>query len=149
LLAVLMLVPLIELIVLIQIGRHLGALETIALVIAAGLLGAFVAMRAGVRAIGQVQADIDAGRVPADSLLDGLIVLAIGLMLITPGFVTDVIGLILLLAPVRTLIRNYVKSRLRGRMVLMQGGQSASAGDWVDVEPRSAHDVEPPRAELP
>ncbi len=143
------LVPVIELAVLIQIGRRIGVLETIALVLAAGVAGAYLARRAGVRAVAQVQADLAAGRLPADSLLDGLIVLAAGVMLITPGVVTDLLGLLLLLPPVRAVLRTRLKSRWRGRMVVFRGGSAGPAGEWVDVEPRSAHDVETRRGQLP
>jgi UPF0716 protein FxsA len=143
------LAPLIELIVLVQIGRHIGALNAIGLVLLSGIIGAILARRSGLKALSRVQLDLAQGVVPAESLLDTLLIFAAGVLFIIPGVLSDVVGLLLLIPPMRAFIRNRLKSGFSARTVVLQGGpSSAAATEWVDVEPRSAHDVNPVRGEL-
>ncbi len=111
LLALFILLPLVELALLIQIGRSIGLIWTLALVIVTGFLGAALARRHGVRAWLAIQDELRAGRVPAAALADGLLILVGGLVLLTPGLITDLFGFALLL-PVT---RNAFKKRLRAR----------------------------------
>jgi len=104
------LVPLAEVAVLVAVGRRIGVGATLALVIAAGALGGFLARAEGLRVVRAIRRDIDAGVVPAAGLLDGLLVLAAALLLILPGLLTDVAGLLLLLPPVRRLARDWLSA---------------------------------------
>jgi UPF0716 protein FxsA len=108
LLALAVLVPLAEVAVLVAAGRRIGVWPTVALVIAAGALGVFLARAEGLRVVRAIRRDLDAGVVPATGLLDGLLVLAAALLLILPGLLTDVAGLLLLLPPVRRLVRGWL-----------------------------------------
>lgn len=141
------LVPILEGMVLYRLWHEMGFLNLLGLLIIAGIVGAALARRAGVRAIAQVQADLAAGRVPADSLLDGLVVLISAVLLVIPGLLSDVAAIVLLLPPVRARVRAAMKKRFSGRMIVFDGrGPVPPGDDFVDVEVKSARDInEPPR----
>jgi len=113
------LVPLIEIAVLVQIGSKIGVSETIALVIFAGLAGAWLAKREGLRVIRDIQADLNAGRLPGDRLIDALLVLIAAILLITPGVISDLLAVLLLLPPIRAVVRRMLKSYFRNRFVVL------------------------------
>jgi UPF0716 protein FxsA len=106
------LLPLLELVVLIQLGRWLGLLGTIALVVGTGLLGAALARRQGLRAWLAIQNELRQGRMPAAAMLDGLLILVGGIVLLTPGLLTDLSGLALLFPPTRNAVKRYLRKRL-------------------------------------
>ena len=91
------LVPLIELFILIKIGKYLGILNVIALVIITGIIGASFARQQGAGILSRIRESIQQGQLPGKELLQGLMVLVGGILLITPGFITDIIGLTLLI----------------------------------------------------
>jgi UPF0716 protein FxsA len=105
-------VPLLDTMTLVLVGRYIGFWPTVAMVIVSGVIGAQLARRQGLAAWRALQADLAAGRVPAQGLLDCVLILIAGGMMICPGFVTDIAAILLLLPPTRTL----VKRRLRGRL---------------------------------
>ncbi|MCY4442050.1 MAG: FxsA family protein, partial [Deltaproteobacteria bacterium] len=82
-------VPLVELYLLIEVGSVIGGLNTILLVLGTGALGAFLARLEGLRTLGQIQRNLNQGIVPAEEMVDGVIILVAGLLLITPGILTD------------------------------------------------------------
>ena len=94
-------VPLAEIYVLIEVGRSIGALPTIALLIALALLGSWVLRQQGLHTLATVQAALARAELPAAALLDGLVLLLAGALLLAPGFITDAVGLCFLLPPVR------------------------------------------------
>ncbi len=106
-------VPLLELLVIIEIGARIGYFYTIALLILVSICGAALAKREGYRAVAQIQAEINNGRVPADALIDGALILTAAALLITPGYITDAAGLLLLLPPARRPVRAYARRRLQ------------------------------------
>jgi UPF0716 protein FxsA len=106
------LVPILELALLIQVGRWIGTLPTIGIVLLTALVGAWLARREGVRALRRVQSELAGGQVPGMSLLHGLAVFLGGSLLLTPGVLTDVLGLALLAPPTRTLLIRGVRRRL-------------------------------------
>ena len=95
------LIPILEFTVLIEIGRRIGTLYTLMLVFGAGIAGAILAKMEGLRILSRIQEDLQAGTMPAEQLFDGLLVLVAGVLLITPGFLSDVAGLLLLFPPSR------------------------------------------------
>ena len=97
------LVPLIELSLLIELGRQIGLGSTIAIVIVTGVIGAYLAKYEGFKVISGIRQELGAGKIPAEGLIDGVIILAGGLLLLTPGLLTDTI-------PVT---RNYLKQYLK------------------------------------
>jgi UPF0716 protein FxsA len=109
-------VPLAELYVLIQVGQEIGALSTIGLLVAVSIVGAWLAKRQGVGVWRRIKAQIDAGQVPAAHLVDAVLVLVAGVLLLTPGFITDVLGILLLLPPTRALVRRMLHAGLVGRV---------------------------------
>lgn len=112
LLLLFILVPFLELIILIQVGRYLGFWQTVLLLIILGLLGIALVRTQGLSAWHHIRAEIAAGHPPGEALLDGLLVLAAGLLLITPGLLTDAAGLLLLLPPVRAVARLWLSGWL-------------------------------------
>src|ERR671929_664478 len=111
------LVPIAELAVIIQVGEAIGVWWTIGLLVADSVLGSML-MRAQGRAAWRALTEaIRAGRPPAREVLDGALVVFGGALLITPGFISDALGLLLLLPPTRAVVRRVLVRRL-GRRVL-------------------------------
>lgn len=104
-------VPLVELYVIVQVGQAIGVLETLALMLVVSFVGAWLAKHEGMWVWARVREQVAAGRVPADELLDGALVLAGGLLLLTPGFVSDAVGIVALFPPTRAVLRRLVKRR--------------------------------------
>ena len=94
-------VPILELALLIQIGQVVGLLPTVALVLATGVGGAALARREGLRTVSAIQRDLAQGRLPETALMDGAAILFGGALLLTPGVLTDLVGLGLLLPATR------------------------------------------------
>jgi UPF0716 protein FxsA len=136
------LIPLGELALLIWISTYTGPLFTISLVILTGAMGAWLARHEGLRCWLEVQRQLAEGQLPAEPLLDGLMILVAGALLITPGVVTDLVGFALLVPPIRRWVRRRLASHFRDRIVVhpMQGAGPPSpdgrAGDEdvIDVE---------------
>lgn len=111
LLLVFVLLPLVELALLIQIGQTIGLAWTLALVVATGLLGATLARRQGLRAWLAIQTELREGRMPAAALVDGLLVLIGGIVLLTPGILTDLAGFALLVPATRAVLKRRLRRR--------------------------------------
>lgn len=97
--------PLVELAVIIQVAGSIGTFNTIGLLIAVSLVGAWLAKREGLGVLRRIQAALDRGDTPSAELADGGLILLAGALMIAPGFVSDVLALLLLLPPTRALIR--------------------------------------------
>jgi UPF0716 protein FxsA len=108
-------VPVVELYLLISIGKVVGGLATVALVLASGLVGALLARREGSRVIRSWQAATERGEMPKDGVVSSLLVLAAGVLLITPGVLTDVTGILLLVPPLRRRVAEILKRALERR----------------------------------
>ena len=126
----LLVVPLVELYVLIQVGQALGALPTVALLLTMSLLGAFLLRREGTRTFRALRTTLQAGRMPAREVADGALVILGGALLLTPGFATDVFGLLLILPPSRAVLRRLLTSVVARRLsgVGLVGGLGSSPG---------------------
>lgn len=109
-------VPLIELYVILEVGNRIGALPTIALIFLTGIAGAWLARSQGFDLLRRIRAEMTEGRLPTSHLLDGAMVLAGGILLLTPGFCTDLLGLILLVPFSRSLIKHSAKLWLQRRI---------------------------------
>ena len=114
------LVPIIEIWLLIKVGRVIGPLPTVATLLVISMVGAWLARSQGTRVIAAIRDELAAGRVPAAHLLDGAFILAGGILLLTPGFFTDFIGLIFLFPFSRMALKQWLKAWLERRM--LQGG---------------------------
>jgi UPF0716 protein FxsA len=144
--ALFIVVPLAELYVIIQIGEAIGVLPTIGLLLLDSVLGT-VLMRAQGRTVWRRFTEaLQHGRVPAREVLDGALVLLGGAFLLTPGFLSDILGVLLLLPPTRVVFRHLLARRFLARMTVSmtsrRGGGSRPRGGY-DVE-GTAHDVDPP-----
>jgi UPF0716 protein FxsA len=106
-------VPLVEMVLLIQLGQLVGLWPTLGLIVVTGMLGAALARHEGTRVWREVQRELQAGRMPAASLVDGLLILIAGAVLLTPGLLTDAAGFFLLVPAGRRVIRRAVSSRMR------------------------------------
>jgi UPF0716 protein FxsA len=111
------LLPLVELIVLAWIGAKTSWAVVIGLVLGTGLAGAWIVRRHGWRTMQRIQADLAAGRMPTESLFDGLLVFVAGALLIMPGVLSDVAAMLLLLPVTRNLVKRYLRYRFSRRMV--------------------------------
>lgn len=119
-------VPLIELVAIIQVGQLIGTGWTIALLVADSLLGAYLLRRESKRAWHEFRAALSSGRWPGDEVTQGGLVIVGGALLLTPGFVTDIVGLLCLLPPSRAVMSRLIRARLGPGVVL--GGGAARAG---------------------
>lgn len=126
------LVPLVELWLLLRIGAWLGAGPTFALVLLTGVLGATLARREGAHAWSAVQAELAAGRIPGQKLLEALLVLVAGIVLVTPGILTDVLGLSLLVRPVRARLVRRLEERYR-RSLDISPGETPPQGRVIEI----------------
>jgi UPF0716 protein FxsA len=103
-------VPLVELALLVWLGGQTAWWVPILLVIADGLVGALLWRSQGFKAIARIQADLAAGKMPADALVDGLLIFLAGAFLITPGMITDAVGFALLIPPFRALVKRFAQA---------------------------------------
>ncbi len=138
LLILLTVVPLVEVVILIRIAEHLDWGPTLALVIGTGVLGAWLARREGVRVLARIQADLASGVAPTGAMVDGALILVAGLVLITPGVLTDLCGFALLIPPIRNRIKRWLAEVFKGRIVHLQ---SDTPSPFIDVE-ATGRDVE-------
>jgi UPF0716 protein FxsA len=130
-------VPIAELAVIIQVGQAIGVWWTIAILVADSILGSLLMRAQGRTAWRRFNDAVQAGRVPAREVLDGALVVFGGLLLLTPGFLTDVLGLVLLIPPTRALVRAVLVRRLEHRMVASATRPRPRPGAGA-----GAHDVE-------
>jgi UPF0716 protein FxsA len=103
--ALIIIVPALEIGLLVFAGNTIGVWPTILLIIATGVIGAWLAKKQGLEVIRKAQEDISYGYPPANAIMDGICVLIGGTLLLTPGFVTDTLGFFLLLPPTRNMIK--------------------------------------------
>ena len=111
LLALFVLLPLVELALLIQVGQAIGLFWTLVIVVITGFLGAALARRQGLRAWLAIQDQLRRGAMPGDALVDGLLILIGGIVLLTPGLLTDLAGFSLLVPTTRTALKKSLKAR--------------------------------------
>lgn len=117
------LVPLAELYVILQVGHALGALNTIALLLLVSAVGAWLVKREGMSVWRRFQRQIEAGSMPGREIADGVMILFAGALLISPGFLSDIVGIFLLLPPVRAVVRAALLRRAARRAgILRMGG---------------------------
>lgn len=105
--------PAIELALLIEVGRHIGTLPTLGLIAITGAIGAALARAQGLRVLEEVRRELEAGRLPAGPLVDGVLILLAAAVLVTPGILTDVFGFLCLVPGVRSVIKRKMIGRFR------------------------------------
>jgi len=96
-------VPIVELAVIIQVGQAIGVVETLLLMVLVSIVGAWLVKREGIGVWRRAQRQLDTGVMPGRELVDGVLIMVAGALLLLPGFVSDCLGILLLLPPVRAL----------------------------------------------
>jgi len=139
LLLLFLLVPIAELYLLIEIGQRIGTISTLALIFLTALLGSTLARRQGLGVLRRIQTEMAQGRLPASSMVDGVLILLAGAVLITPGILTDLVGFLILIPATRGLIKAYLWKRIeravqRGsaRVHVDFGESGHASGYWQD-----------------
>lgn len=157
LIAIFVLVPIAELYVILKVGDAIGIIPTLAILVADSLLGSAL-MRSQGRAVWRrFQSTMHAGRVPHREVFDGVLVIFGGAFLITPGFLTDIVGILLLLPPTRSMFRRFLirrGGRMLGVSVLPGAGDARRMRDWdidgtaVESDGPNGRRVEPDQPRL-
>ncbi|MBI5814747.1 MAG: FxsA family protein [Nitrospinae bacterium] len=118
-------VPTIEIWLIIKIGRLIGPFPTVAMLLISGAVGAYYARRQGLYVINQFTATLNRGEFPADALLDGLLVVVGGALMVAPGFITDIVGIILVTPLSRRSVKPFVvrwaQRNMKARVVYSSG----------------------------
>lgn len=146
-------VPIVELYLFVQVSSSIGFGAALFWIVAVSFVGAWLVRREGVGALRRANAKVARGEVPTDELINGLLIVVAGALMLTPGFLTDLVGLLLLLPPSRALLRRSLRARFAtGPIVIGQrfsgfgtgfgpqgfgpqgGGASTGHGGVVDAE---------------
>lgn len=110
------LTPLLELALLIEFGKQAGIGATLAIVVVTGLLGAILTKNQGLGIVHRIQQEINSGQLPTNALLEAVFILTGGLLLLTPGLITDAIGFCCLLPPTRKVMKEWLKKKIQLRL---------------------------------
>lgn len=116
LLILVILLPVLEIYVLIESGRLIGVWPTVLLVVLTGIAGSWLMRQQGFALLGRIQGELAAGQLPAGALLDGALVIAGGMLLLTPGFCTDLAGFTMLVPATRRFWRRWLELWLAGQI---------------------------------
>jgi len=134
--------PLGELYLLIQVGHVIGGLNTLGVVLFTGVVGAYLARMEGIRTLMRAQESVRQGMVPAEEMVDGLLIFMAGALLVTPGIITDSLGFLILFPPARRyfkiwLRRQFDRAVQHGSVHIYRGpgGPSGSGGPGPDLGP--------------
>ena len=131
--------PVMELALLIKVGTIIGVFNTVLIVFLTGILGSYLARLQGFVVINKIQENLSRGIMPSSELIDGVMILAGGVLLIIPGFITDVVGLFLLIPWTRTLVKILLKRKLKsmaekGRVVHFTSINSKQTKHYDDID---------------
>lgn len=140
-LLLLLLVPLVELFVIIQVAGLIGGWETLLLLIVVGVLGAWLVKLQGISTMVKVSRAVSERRVPDKELIDGFLILVAAVLLLIPGFASDVLALGLLFPPTRALVRSPMVKRVKKGPVGMFGTVVGSGGRFVGTFRSGTYEV--------
>ena len=138
--------PVAEIALLVKIGQAIDFGPTVALVIATGVVGAALAKHQGLRTLARIQENLARGAMPGREMVDGVLILLAGAVLITPGVITDAMGLLLLIPPTRALVRKAAVAYFSKRMTVVTPPQDqpfSSGTGFVDVEATEVNERPP------
>ncbi len=147
-LAILIGLPILEIAAFVMVGSEIGVLWTIALVVLSGIAGSILLRIQGFGALKRIQAEMAAGRDPGRELAHGAMIMLAGILLLLPGFVTDLLGLLLFIPPVRELAWRFLKRRMvvvssfGGR----RGGFRPDPGKTIDLDEEDFHRTPDPKS---
>jgi UPF0716 protein FxsA len=113
---ILLLVPVIEIYLLLKVGSLIGTMPTVAVLLAISFAGAWLVSHQGFMVLQRIQMELAQGRLPAAELMDGALILIGGILLLTPGFFTDFVGIFFLFPPSRILIKRFLGHWLQRRL---------------------------------
>jgi UPF0716 protein FxsA len=122
--------PAVELYLLVVVGKHMGVLNTVGLIVITGMLGWWLVKAQGMSTLRRIRAETAQGRLPAEEMVSGLCLLGTGLLLITPGFLTDTVGFLVLIPPLRRALARQLMRRFK--MKVMSSGPLGAAGGIDD-----------------
>jgi UPF0716 protein FxsA len=134
LLALFIIVPIVELVLLLQLAKHTSIGATLALVVVTGLLGTALARYQGTRTFRQIAGELQQGRLPTEAVLDAAAIFVAGALLLTPGLLTDLAGILLLIPSTRRRIRAVAGRWLRSRFHLETWTAGPAAGRSTVVD---------------
>jgi UPF0716 protein FxsA len=137
-LAALILVPVLELVVIVTVARTIGGWQTLLVLLLEAVIGAWVVRREGSRAWRALREAFRSGRMPSREIADAVLVLVGGVLLVLPGFVTDVFGLLFILPFTRPIARIWLEAVIARRVV-------RTVGEWPGGAPSSSSPSSPPR----
>ena len=104
--------PIIELVLLVKVGQAMGLMHTLILVILTGMAGISMVRRQGISLLFKIRGELQQGNLPAPQMIDGIMLLVAGAFLITPGLITDSVGLLLLIPAIRQVLRGWMRKKL-------------------------------------
>lgn len=136
------LMPLLELWLLFQLSGVFGFWTTIAVVLLTGFVGAWLAKMQGWLTMFRIRSELASGKLPAEAMGDGVMLLVAGVLLITPGVITDVVGLSLLLPPVRVVVRKLLKHWLAKHVKIETNASFWQSGPATNTPPQNQNVVE-------
>jgi UPF0716 protein FxsA len=134
-------VPAIELILLLRVGSVIGPANTLLLVIITGVTGAYLARTQGFIVIQKIQNSLNKGIIPGDEMLDGLLILIGGIVLLTPGFFTDFLGLLFLFPPSRKIFTLLLKSQFSKSIQIHSGATFSRESDYQQEDSSDIIDI--------
>ena len=130
-------VPIIELFLLIEVGKKISWELTVLIIFITAIIGARLTKIQGSQTIRNVQSALRMGKIPHREVLDGLMILVAGAILLTPGFLTDFVGFCLLIPKLRSYLREFLKNFLKNKMIVRTSAgfnQNKTASNWENNE---------------
>jgi len=134
-------VPVLDLLILLRVGAFLGFINTVAVIIITAALGATLAKQQGLQTIANIKRSMNQGEIPTTSLVDGLLILIAGVVLMTPGLLTDAFGFFLLIPPCRALLRSYAVKAFKNNIVMVTPQPGTSQHQSRTSRPSAADDI--------
>lgn len=143
LLLLILLIPVVEVYVFVQVSHQLGFLTTLGVLVLVSLLGAWLVKYEGIAVWQRLQQQLAVGNVPTNEIIDGFLVLLAGALLLTPGFVTDALGIVLLLPPVRAGVRSLARRRYTKQVRIIRATHPGPIHDVSGEETRRGEELNP------
>lgn len=136
--------PVAELYVIIRVGSSIGFLNTLGLIVLVAVVGSWLVKREGLRVWAKFNDSVAQGRVPTREIIDGVLILVAGALLLAPGFLTDVIGILVLFPPTRAVFRSMLTKRARRGSIILggfsgPGRRPFSPDDVIDTDGTEPH----------
>ncbi|MCF8482976.1 MAG: FxsA family protein [Rhodospirillum sp.] len=121
-------IPILEIALFIRVGELIGLWPTIATVILTAMAGTALLRHQGLATLAKARTNLDAGTLPVKEIFDGACLLVGGVLLLTPGFVTDIMGLALLMPPIREILRRFLSTRIKTQVHVSGSGMRSDMG---------------------